>query len=857
MRYLWLILLAGQGSAATSVSLTATPQAAVFGSPVNLSATVNPATAQGSVTFYDGGTILGSANLGSGTASLSVRFATTGVQRVFARYSGSMSAPVNVTVTSTAEFAFNYTTISGGWNNHETAVGNFNSDGIPDLVTASYGYIFVFPGDGHGNFGAPIQTTPPSSQPDMVSLVTGDFNRDGKLDLAMINGVPQPQNVTVWFGRGDGTFTLGPAITIDATSLAVGDFNGDGFADLAIGTGPAPGVSVLLSKGDGTFQAPRAYNVSGDQLGAYVAVADLNQDGNADLIAVTGVYSSPDINNRMNVLLGRGDGTFLQPAGWVDDPADAIVGPGSIAVGDLNGDGFPDLAIENAFSYVPYRCTVTVMTGNGDGTFQPPVRYPCSDTSQTSANGFPVGLLIADFDGDGKADVLGLYQYNQGYIQLFPGNGDGTLGGASVYSFAETLYGSGASFGWSSAMADFNGSGRIDFASSSDEGINVFVGGPGPLLHVTQAQTGVIMSGQNQAYTVAVSNDEGAAATSGTVSVTDGAGAPYSGVASMAGDGWTCAAAATVCTRSDPLSGGASYPPITVQIAVTVPYGSAGTLTNGAVVSGGGSPAAESDLTAPAIPQGSVSSITSVGTVGSSATSVPGIAPNGWIEINGINLVPATTPAAGAIWSDAPEFAMGQMPTQLDGVSVSIDGNPAYVEFYCSAASSTVCTSDQINVLSSLDATQGGVEIVVTSGTGKSPQFLANLNAVSPAFLRFGGSRYVTATHSDYSLLGPASLYPGYTTPAAPGEVVLLWAVGFGLPVGALTEGSASQTGTLPGTLACTVGGNPAEVSIALVSPGLYQMNLTVPVAAASGDDPVSCVYGGMATPDGTLLTVN
>ena len=107
------------------------------------------------------------------------------------------------------------------------------------------------------------------------------------------------------------------------------------------------------------------------------------------------------------------------------------------------------------------------------------------------------------------------------------------------------------------------------------------------------------------------------------------------------------------------------------------------------------------------------------------------------------------------------------MPTNLQGVSVTVDGKPAYVYFYCSAATSTVCSADQVNVLTPLDNTVGPVQVVVTSGSAPSTPFTVNMQAVAPSFLKFGASNYVVATHSDYSLLGPASLYPGASTPAA------------------------------------------------------------------------------------------
>ncbi len=233
------------------------------------------------------------------------------------------------------------------------------------------------------------------------------------------------------------------------------------------------------------------------------------------------------------------------------------------------------------------------------------------------------------------------------------------------------------------------------------------------------------------------------------------------------------------------------------------------------------------------------------------------IAQGTWIVIKGANLVPASTPAAGVIWSSAPSFAQGLLPTQLGGVSVTVDGKAAFIYFYCSAVTSTVCASDQINALTPLDSTLGPVQIVVTSGNTSSPAFTATMTAIAPAFLLFNAAGYTAATHINGSLLGPATLYPGFSTPAAPSETIVVYGVGFGLPITAIVNGSSIQVGTLPSNPVCQIGGNNAAVSFAgLISPGLYQLNLTVPASAKSGDNALSCTYNGSTTPSGALITV-
>jgi uncharacterized protein (TIGR03437 family) len=247
--------------------------------------------------------------------------------------------------------------------------------------------------------------------------------------------------------------------------------------------------------------------------------------------------------------------------------------------------------------------------------------------------------------------------------------------------------------------------------------------------------------------------------------------------------------------------------------------------------------------------------ITSVNTSGAPATA--GIAQNTWTEIHGTGLVPATTSAAGVLWNTASSFLQGQMPTQLNGVSATVNGKAAYIYFYCSAATDPACATDQINVLTPLDSTTGSVSIVVTSSGSSTPAYTATMQSVVPSFLLFSKG-YIAATQLNYSLIGPATLYPGASTPAAPGESIVTYATGFGLPATALTPGSATQTGALPGVPVCTIGGAPALVGFAgLISPGLYQLNITVPSNAAAGDDAISCAYGGSSTPVGDLVTVN
>ncbi len=252
--------------------------------------------------------------------------------------------------------------------------------------------------------------------------------------------------------------------------------------------------------------------------------------------------------------------------------------------------------------------------------------------------------------------------------------------------------------------------------------------------------------------------------------------------------------------------------------------------------------------------QGGGPAITSVTT----AYAGPVIAQNTFIVIKGANLVPATTPASGAIWSAAPSFASGLMPTQLNSVSVTVNNKPAFVYFYCSAVTDPACAQDQLNILTPLDNTIGPVPVVVTNGGVSSPPFTANMQAVAPSFLLFSTAGYVAATHANNSLVGPTSLYPGSSTPAAPGETIILYAVGFGLPATPLVNGSSSQSGSLPMLPVCQVGGNAAALTFAGLNgfPGLYQLNITIPATAVNGDNAVGCTYNGSSTPAGDLITV-
>jgi uncharacterized protein (TIGR03437 family) len=223
----------------------------------------------------------------------------------------------------------------------------------------------------------------------------------------------------------------------------------------------------------------------------------------------------------------------------------------------------------------------------------------------------------------------------------------------------------------------------------------------------------------------------------------------------------------------------------------------------------------------------------------------PVIGGNTWIEIKGTNL--AQTKRS---WSDQ-DFVNGQMPVQIDGVSATVNGKPAFVEYV---------SPSQINVLTPLDAATGAVAVQNRNTTGTSAPVNATMAAYPLGFFVFyaASDKYAAAQHEDYSLLGPTDLYPGYTTPARPNETIILYANGFGQVVPAIVNGSASQEGVLPTPWpAVTIGGLPANVSYAgAISPGLYQFNVIVPAGLPDGDNLLTATYSGSVTQPGVFVAV-
>jgi uncharacterized protein (TIGR03437 family) len=220
------------------------------------------------------------------------------------------------------------------------------------------------------------------------------------------------------------------------------------------------------------------------------------------------------------------------------------------------------------------------------------------------------------------------------------------------------------------------------------------------------------------------------------------------------------------------------------------------------------------------------------------------IAPNTWVEIKGSSLAPA---GDSRTWMGS-DFVNKQLPTQLDGVSATVNGKSAYV-YYISPT--------QVNILTPPDALSGPVQVVVTNGLLQSVAFTAPAQALSPSFFLFNGGPYVAATHANGSLLGSGILYPGSTTPAFPGETVVLYANGFGDTSG-VVSGSPSQSGSLSPLPAITIGGLAAVVQFAgLVAPGEFQFNVVVPPSAPDGDNTLIATFNGFSTQSGVLITVS
>ena len=376
------------------------------------------------------------------------------------------------------------------------AVGDFNGDGKPDLAVANAGNpaigddgnVSILLGIGDGTF-QPALSVAAGKNP--FSIAVRDFNGDGHADLVVANNGINPAGgwlagtVSVLLGNGDGTFQehLDYATGAGPDSVAVGDFNGDHVLDLAVAARSENVVSVLLGKGDGTFQLRVDY-AAGDPWA--VAVADFNQDGKADL-AVAGRFS----DGIVGILKGNGDGTFQPAAGH--DPVVAI--GKSVAAGDFNGDGQVDLVVTSGI----LGSGVSVLLGHGDGTFSQASTLPSAGCTSGSCIPF-----VADFDGDGKLDVAVRASSALGLLVL-KGNGDGSFQPSA--SFPTTSV-------WNlAAGADLDGDKAPDLVTVngigvSDNTVSVLLNSTGADFSISASAPtpGTVSGGQSSTSTVTLAH---------------------------------------------------------------------------------------------------------------------------------------------------------------------------------------------------------------------------------------------------------------------------------------------------------------------------------------------------------------
>ena len=335
-------------------------------------------------------------------------------------------------------------TFEAGNSPQSVATGDFDGDGLPDLVTADgSSAVSVLLGDGHGGFGSP-RTFSLSPLVGTWSVAAADFNGDGLYDFVVTISGFSPQfrgGFVVFLGNGFGGFQRAGTYETGTRALFVttGDFNGDGVPDLAVIHGGRPpgfldsNVSVLLGNGDGTFRG--AQNLAAGNHPVFAAAGDFNGDGYQDLAVVN--QGTDDVS----VFLSNGDGSF-QPAQHLQPNS----GPVSVAIADFNLDGRQDLAVTGGFTH-----QVSVLLGNGDGSFQLAGQYPCYGINQ---------IVAADFNGDGFPDIA------VGGVWVLLGIGDGSFQSPRGFVVGDSGF---------MAVDDFNGDGVPDLAVANPFGNTVTV----------------------------------------------------------------------------------------------------------------------------------------------------------------------------------------------------------------------------------------------------------------------------------------------------------------------------------------------------------------------------------------------
>jgi hypothetical protein len=443
----------------TSITtLAANPTSAAFGSLFTFTASVvdsssHPVTA-GSVSFYNGTTLLGSAQIVGttsgggvvGTAIYRTHFLPLGANSITAKFTGPNAASTSVATTVTATGAYPSSTLLSATGTQGSYVLTATVAGAgPATPTGSVAFTDLQTSTQLGNVALDpttltqgfAQGVPQSVGPYLNQPVVGDVNGDGIPDVVEVLG--NGGGIAVLLGNGDGTFQPAKITTVGSgwNYLALGDFNGDGKLDVVMTTG-GQDIAVLLGKGDGTFAEPVQYNAGSSTYA--IAVGDFDGDGKLDL-AVTNINIAS-----VSILLGNGDGTFQPPATFATGNY-----PGAVATADVNGDGKLDLVVANS-----QDATVSVLLGNGNGTFQSQQTYPTGSQLY-----YAVTIAIGDVNGDNKPDLV-VNNYYDSTFTVLTGNGDGTFGTEPPFSTPSNPT--------SVALGDLNGDGILDLAIGGADG---------------------------------------------------------------------------------------------------------------------------------------------------------------------------------------------------------------------------------------------------------------------------------------------------------------------------------------------------------------------------------------------------